>query len=463
VSFDRADFGMVTRIPGPHGTHARPLIGPSPPLRSSPSVRQYASDVIQTWPGGCHPRLAIPDSPFAIPHPPMAKKTLDDLDLAGKTVLMRVDFNVPLDDSGKITDDRRITEALPSINKVLSAGGKLILMSHLGQPKKPEPQFSLKPAAERLGQLVKGKVHFASDTVGDDAQANAKALKAGEVLVLENLRFNPGEKDGDAAFAQKLADMADVYVNDAFGTCHRKDASMLAVPQAMGSKPKAVGYLVQKEIKYLSDAIDAPERPFVAILGGAKVSDKIQVINNLLGKCDKVLIGGAMAYTFQLAQGGKVGKSRVEKDKLDLAKELLAKGGDKLVLPVDTHCGDDFKSECNKKVVKAGEIPDGYEGLDIGPETAKKFAEVIKGAKTVVWNGPMGVFELPPFDEGTKAVAKALAESDATSIIGGGDSAAAIQQLGYADQVTHVSTGGGASLAMLEGQKFAAVEALDEK
>ncbi len=395
----------------------------------------------------------------------MAKKTIDDVNFSGKTVLMRVDFNVPLDDHGKITDDRRITEALPSIRKVLDDGGKLILMSHLGRPKgAPEAKYSLKPAADRLGELIPNRVFFASDTVGDDAKTKAKNLNVGDVLVLENLRFQPGEKDGDPAFAKQLADMADVYVNDAFGTCHNPtDASMVPVPKAMGSKPKVVGYLVQKEIKFLTDAIESPERPFVAILGGAKVSDKIKVIENLLGKCDQVLIGGAMAYTFQAAQGGKIGKSRVEKDKLDLAKSLMEKGKGKLILPVDTHCGDDFKSECNKVVVKAGEIPDGYEGLDIGPETAKKFAEIIKHAKTVVWNGPMGVFELPPFDEGTKAVAKALSESDATSIIGGGDSAAAIQQLGYADKVSHVSTGGGASLAMLEGQKFETIAVLDEK
>lgn len=394
----------------------------------------------------------------------MAKKNLDDIDLSGKTVLMRVDFNVPLDENGKITDDRRISEALPSIMKVLDDGGKLILMSHLGRPKdKPEAQYSLKPAADRLGELIPNRVFFASDTVGDDAKTRVKSLNVGDILVLENLRFQPGEKNGDADFAQKLADMADVYVNDAFGTCHRTDASMYAVPKAMGKKPKVVGYLVNKEIKYLTDAINDPQRPFVAILGGAKVSDKIQVINNLLEKCDEILIGGAMAYTFFLARGGKVGNSRVEKDKVELAKELLEKGKGKIVLPVDTHCGDDFKSECNKRVVRAGEIPDGFEGFDIGPETAKKFADIVAGAKTVVWNGPMGVFEMPPFDEGTKAVAKALAESDATSIIGGGDSAAAIQQLGYADQVTHVSTGGGASLAMLEGQKFEAVEVLDDK
>ena len=394
----------------------------------------------------------------------MAKKTLDDVNLSGQTVLMRVDFNVPLDDNGQITDDRRIRSALPSIQKVLDGGGKLILMSHLGRPKDaPEPSSSLEPVAKRLGELIPNRVIFASDTVGEDAQAKSQALQVGEVLVLENLRFQPGEKKGDAEFSAKLAAMADIYCNDAFGTCHRTDASMVGVPEAMAGKPRVVGELVNKEITYLTDAIENPERPFVAILGGAKVSDKIEVINNLLGKCDKVLIGGAMAYTFQLAQGGQVGNSRVEPDKVELAKELIAKGGEKLVLPVDTHCGDDFSSDCNKQVVKAGEIPEGFEGLDIGPETAKLFSEIVRSAKTVVWNGPMGVFELSPFDEGTKAVAKAISESDGTSIIGGGDSAAAIQQLGFADQVTHVSTGGGASLAMLEGQRFAAVDLLDNR
>lgn len=394
----------------------------------------------------------------------MAKKTLDDVNLSGQTVLMRVDFNVPLDDNGQITDDRRIRSALPSIQKVLDGGGKVILMSHLGRPKDaPEPNSSMEPVAKRLGELISNRVIFASDTVGADAQAKAQALQPGEVLVLENLRFQPGEKKGDPEFSGKLAAMADVYCNDAFGTCHRTDASMVGVPEAMAGKPRVVGELVNKEITYLTDAIENPERPFVAILGGAKVSDKIEVINNLLGKCDKVLIGGAMAYTFQLAQGGKVGNSRVEPDKVELAKELIAKGGEKLVLPIDTHCGDGFSSDCNKQVVKAGEIPEGFEGLDIGPETAKLFSDIVRSAKTVVWNGPMGVFELPPFDEGTKAVAKAISESDATSIIGGGDSAAAIQQLGFADKVTHVSTGGGASLAMLEGQRFAAVDLLDNR
>jgi phosphoglycerate kinase len=393
----------------------------------------------------------------------MAKKTIADVDPQAKVVLMRVDFNVPQDDNGAITDDRRIRMALPSIESVIQRGGKLVLMSHLGRPKGkgPEPEFTLRPAAERLSEILGKPVEFATDTVGPDAKAKVAALKPGGIVVLENVRFNPGEKDGDAAFAQQLAAMADIYCNDAFGTCHRTDASMVAVPKAMNAKPKVSGFLVAKEIEYLSETISRPKRPFVAILGGAKVSDKIKVIKNLLGICDHVLIGGAMAYTFSLAQGGKVGKSLVEPDKVELAKELIASGGGKLVLPVDTHCGDAFSSDCNKKVVKAGEIPDGWEGLDIGPETAKKYADLLRGAATVVWNGPMGVFEMPPFDAGTKAVAEAIADSDATSIIGGGDSAAAIEQLGFADRVSHVSTGGGASLSMLEGEKFEAVELLD--
>jgi phosphoglycerate kinase len=396
----------------------------------------------------------------------MAKKTIADVDVAGKAVLIRVDFNVPLDDNQQITDDRRIRMALPSIESVLARGGRVILMSHLGRPKggdAGDAKYSLRPVAQRLGELLDKDVAFAADTVGDDARAKAAGLGPGGVLLLENLRFNSGEKKGDADFAQALAGMADVYCNDAFGTCHRTDASMVAVPQAMGSKPKVVGFLVAKEIQYLADAIANPQRPFVAILGGAKVSDKIPVIRNLLGICDQVLIGGAMAYTFSLAQGGQVGKSLVEPDMVDLAKELLAAGGEKLTLPVDTHCGDQFKADCNKQVVLSGQIPDGYQGLDIGPKSAQLYAEIVKDARTIVWNGPMGVFEMPPFDEGTKAVAQAIAEGQGTSIIGGGDSAAAIEQLGFSDKVSHVSTGGGASLAMLEGQKFQAVELLDDK
>ena len=394
----------------------------------------------------------------------MAKKTIADVDVAGRRVLMRVDFNVPLDDDQQITDDRRIRMALPSIESVTSRGGRLILISHLGRPTggPGDEKFSLRPAAEGLAKLLGRAVAFAADTVGDEAQAKAKALGDGDVLVLENLRFNAGEKKGDAEFAAALAALADIYCNDAFGTCHRSDASMLAVPQSMDGKPKVVGYLVAKEIQYLSDAIANPQRPFVAILGGAKVSDKILVIDNLLRICDRVLIGGAMAYTFSLAQGGQVGNSLVERDKVELARKLIEEGGDKLLLPVDTHCGDAFGGDCNKQVVTAGAIPDSFQGLDIGPETAQRFAAEVQQAKTIVWNGPMGVFEMPPFDAGTRAVAEAIAAGDGISIIGGGDSAAAIAQLGLDDQVTHVSTGGGASLAMLEGKSFAAVDVLDD-
>ena len=399
----------------------------------------------------------------------MAKKTIADVDVSGKAVLMRCDFNVPLDDQQQITDDRRITEALPSIKSVLERGGRVILMSHLGRPEGKDPaedaKFSLKPVAARLKELLGSPVHFASDTIGDDAKSKSKALKNGEILLLENVRFNKGEKKGDPEYAAVIAAMGDVYCNDAFGTCHRTEGSMVAVPNAMGDKPKVCGFLVEKEIAFLSDAIANPVRPFVAIVGGAKVSDKINVIQNLLSICDKVLIGGAMAYTFSLAMGGSVGRSRVERDKVELAKELIATGGDKLLLPLDTHCGDDFKGTCNKQVVPAGKIPDegGWEGFDIGPATIAKYSDVIKTSKTVVWNGPMGVFEMPPFDAGTRAVAEAIVASGATSIIGGGDSAAAIQEFGLADKVTHVSTGGGASLEMLEGKKFVAVELLDNK
>ena len=394
----------------------------------------------------------------------MAKVTINDIEVASKSILMRVDFNVPLNGNLEITDDRRIEMALPSIKSVVDRGGRLILISHLGRPKgEPSPELSLAPVAKRLAEILENKVSFATDTVGPEAAEKVKMLQDGQIVVLENLRFDAREKSGDESFSAQLADFADVYCNNAFGTCHREDASMYGVPRAMGGKPKVVGTLVEKEIKYLNDVISTPERPFVAILGGAKVSDKIKVIENLLGVCDHILIGGAMAYTFALAKGGKVGNSLVEPDKIELAKELISQAGDKLVLPVDTYCGDDFDAQCNKQIVPAGEIADGFEGLDIGPKSAKQFADIIQSAKTVVWNGPMGVFEMPPFDEGTKIVAQAIADSEAISIIGGGDSAAAISQLGFEDAVTHVSTGGGASLAMLEGKTFAAVEILDDQ
>jgi phosphoglycerate kinase len=400
----------------------------------------------------------------------MAKKTVATLDPAGKAVLVRVDFNVPQDDSGAITDDRRIRMALPTIRSIVDRGGRAILMSHLGRPagKGHEPAYSLAPVARRLAELLGRPVPLAADTGGPDSVAKAASLPAGGVLVLENVRFNKGEKKGDdAAYVAGLASLADAYVNDAFGTCHRTEASMHAVPVAMKALGKAavVGFLVEKEITYLADAIARPKRPFVAILGGKKVSDKIAVIENLLTICDRVLIGGAMAYTFSLAQGGRTGKSLVEPDKVDLAKELIARGGDTLVLPVDTHCADAFSATATKRIVEAGAIPDGFEGLDIGPATAAAYAAIIRSAGTVVWNGPMGVFEMPPFDAGTKAVADAVAEATgrgAVTIIGGGDSAAAVEQLGYADRVSHVSTGGGASLEMLEGKAFDTVAVLDD-
>tara|TARA_Y100000385_G_scaffold63507_1_gene62512 strand:+ start:931 stop:2133 length:1203 start_codon:yes stop_codon:yes gene_type:complete len=400
----------------------------------------------------------------------MAKQSIADLNPDGKTVLVRVDFNVPQDKDGVITDDRRIRMAIPTIRSIIDRGGRAILMSHLGRPKgQASPALSLAPVAHRLGELLEQPVVLANDTGGQDATAKAQSLSAGEVLVLENVRFNAGEKKGDDAdYVAGIANLADVYVNDAFGTCHRTEASMYAVPKMMKEMGKSavVGFLVEKEIQYLSDAVGHPKRPFVAILGGKKVSDKIAVITNLLSICDHILIGGAMAYTFSLAQGGTTGDSLVEQDKLELAKQLLQDGGDKLVLPVDTHCADDFSSDANKEIVKAGEIRDGFEGLDIGPETAQRYAKIIQSAGTVVWNGPMGVFEMPPFDAGTKTVAGAVAaatENGAITIIGGGDSAAAIDQLGYAEEVSHVSTGGGASLEMLEGKAFETVNLLDEK
>ena len=336
----------------------------------------------------------------------MAKKTIADVPLSGNKVLVRVDFNVPLNEAQQITDDRRIRMAMPTIEKILSGGGRAVLMSHLGRPKGDgvEPSFSLRPAAERLAQLLDRPVAFATDTVGDDARE--KVAGNSDVVVLENLRFQDGEKNGDPGFAQGLASFADVYCNDAFGTCHRTDASMVAVPEAMEGKPRVVGFLVAREIEYLNDVIARPERPFVAILGGAKVSDKIGVIENLLAICDHVLIGGAMAYTFTLAQGGRVGNSLVEPGKVRLAADLLRQGSEKLMLPVDTHCGDTFSADCNKQVVSAGEIPDGFQGLDIGPETASHYAGLVQNAKTIVWNGPMGGVEMPPRGGGARAVAE---------------------------------------------------------
>ncbi|MGD0138913.1 MAG: phosphoglycerate kinase [Tepidisphaeraceae bacterium] len=394
----------------------------------------------------------------------MAKKTVADVNVQGKKVLMRVDFNVPIE-GGKITDDRRIVQALPTIKDVVGRGGRLILMSHLGRPKGgPEAKFSLKPVAERLSQLLGKPVKFAEDCIGPAVEQLAAGLKDGDVLLLENLRFHKEEEKNDPNFARQLAKLGDVYVNDAFGTAHREHASTFGAAQAMAGKPRVIGQLIQKELKFLGEAISNPKHPFVAILGGAKVSDKINVIEQLLGKADVLLIGGAMAYTFFLAQGKGVGKSLVERDKVELAKGLLAKAGGKIRLPVDNVISDKMTDDAQTKVVE-GDIPADMEGYDIGPKTRQLYKAEIAKAKTIVWNGPMGVFEKKPFAAGTKAVAEAVAEATgkngAVTVIGGGDSAAAIEQLGLSSKVSHVSTGGGASLEFLENGHFSTLDILD--
>ena len=396
------------------------------------------------------------------------KVTVDDIDVKGKKVLVRVDFNVPMKD-GVITNDNRIQAALPTIKKLVSEGGKVILCSHLGKPKNgPEAKFSLKAAAERLAELVAPtKVTFVpSDKVVDDSvKAAVDAMQDGEIIVLENTRFRGAEetKNGEE-FSKELASLADVFVMDAFGSAHRAHASTAGVTKFV--KTTAVGYLMQKEIQFLGNAVEDPVRPFVAILGGAKVADKLNVISNLLEKCDTLIIGGGMAYTFAAAKGGKVGNSLLEEDKIPYALEMMKKAeekGVKFLTPVDTVIAKEFKNDTEYKTVPTGEIPDGWMGLDIGEETRKQFADAIKGAKTVVWNGPMGVFEFENFAKGTKAVAEAMASIDATTIIGGGDSAAAVNQLGYGDKMTHISTGGGASLEFLEGKELPGVVAVDDK
>jgi len=394
----------------------------------------------------------------------MSKKTAADVDVRGKKVLMRVDFNVPIE-GGKITDDRRIVQALPTIKDIIGRGGRLILMSHLGRPKGgPEPKFSLKPCADRLTQLLGKGVKFADDCIGPAVEQQAAGLKDGDVLLLENLRFHKEEEKNDPNFAKQLAKLGDVYVNDAFGTAHREHASTFGTPQAMAGKPRVIGQLIQKELKFLGDAIAKPARPFVAVLGGAKVSDKINVIEQLLSKCDTLLIGGAMAYTFFLAQGKGVGKSLVERDKVELAKGLLAKAGTKIKLPVDNVISNQMTDDAKTQVVE-GDIPADMEGFDIGPKTQKLYAAEIAKAKTIVWNGPMGVFEKKPFAAGTRAIAQAIAgataKNGAVSIIGGGDSAAAVEQMHLPDKVSHVSTGGGASLEFLENGHFSTLDILD--
>jgi phosphoglycerate kinase len=394
----------------------------------------------------------------------MAKKSVADIDVRGKKVLMRVDFNVPIE-NGKITDDRRIAQALPTIRDIAGRGGRLILMSHLGRPKGgPEPKYSLKPAAEKLTELLGKTVKFCEGCIGPAAEQLVNSLKDGDVLLLENLRFHKEEEKNDPNFAKLLAKHGDVYVNDAFGTAHREHASTFGAAQALAGKPRVIGQLIQKELKFLGDTISNPQRPFVAILGGAKVSDKINVIEQLLGKADLLLIGGAMAYTFFLAQGKEVGKSLVERDKVDLAKQLLAKAGGKIRLPVDTVISDKMTDDAQTKVVE-GNIPADMEGFDIGPKTRELYKAEIAKAKTIIWNGPMGVFEKKPFAAGTKAVAEAVAaatsKNNAITVIGGGDSAAAIEQMGLSEKVSHVSTGGGASLEFLEKGHFSTLDILD--
>ena len=398
------------------------------------------------------------------------KKSVDDINVAGKKVLVRCDFNVPLKD-GQITDENRLVAALPTIKKLISDGGKVILCSHLGKPKgEPKPELSLAPVAVRLSELLGQEVKFAADdnVVGDNAKAAVAAMKDGEVVLLQNTRYRAEETKNGEAFSKDLASLCDVFVNDAFGTAHRAHCSNVGVTEYVDTA--VVGYLMQKEIDFLGNAVNNPERPMVAILGGAKVADKLKVIDNLLEKCDTLIIGGGMAYTFLKAQGLEVGKSLVDDEKIDYCKEMMAKA-EKLVknlyLPIDTTVADGFPNpidaEIEVSVVAADAIPADKEGLDIGPATCEKFAEAVKTAKTVVWNGPMGVFENPILAKGTIAVAQALADTDATTIIGGGDSAAAVNQLGFADKMTHISTGGGASLEFLEGKDLPGVVAANDK
>ena len=387
------------------------------------------------------------------------KKTIRDLDVDGKRVLVRVDFNVPIKD-GKVGDDTRIRAALPTLEYLLEHGAALILCSHLGRPKgSPAPEYSLRPVADHLSGLLKRSVQFCQDCIGPEAESAAGALKAGEVLLLENTRFHAGETKNDADMAKQLAALADVYVNDAFGSAHRAHASTEGVAKFL---PAVAGFLMEKEIRYLGDAIANPARPFVAVLGGAKISDKIGVIKNLLTKADSILVGGGMANTFFKAQGYPVADSLVEDEALQTAKEILKEAGTKVRLPVDVVIADKFEADAEHKLMPTGPIPDGWRILDIGPETVAHFSKVIRDAKTVVWNGPMGVFEFPEFAKGTFAIAKAAAESQAVTIVGGGESVAAVKGSGLADKITHISTGGGASLEMLEGLALPGVAALQD-
>ena len=419
-----------------------------------------------------------------------SKKTVKDVEVSGKKVLLRCDFNVPQDkETGAITSDKRIVAALPTIQYLLEQGAAVIACSHLGKPEasfdkwvkkqtekgkdpasltqekwqKSLAKLSLAPVAKRLGELLGKEVIMAADVVGEDAKAKAAALKPGEILLLENTRFEKGETKNDPELAKAMASMAELYVSDAFGAVHRAHASTAGVADYL---PAVSGFLIQKELDFLGGAIANPKRPLVAILGGAKVSSKIGVINNLLEIADTIIIGGGMSYTFSAAQGGKVGNSLLETDWMDYSKDMIAKAKDKgvtFLLPVDTVCGDKFSPDAKSQIVKAGEIPDGWEGLDIGPETVKLYCDAVSGAGTVIWNGPMGVFEFPAFAKGTEAMAEALSKTSAITVIGGGDSAAAVEQLGYADKMSHISTGGGASLEFLEGKELPGVACLLDK
>jgi phosphoglycerate kinase len=396
----------------------------------------------------------------------MPKKTVRDLaQLQGKKVLIRVDFNVPQDQQGNITNDRRIRMAVPTIRYVLDAGGSAIVMSHLGRPKgdpKKDAVFKTDKVAARLGELLGKPVKKTEEVVGPEVTAAVQALKPGEVVVLENLRFHPGEQKGDEAFAKQLAALGDVYVNDAFGTCHRTDASMFAVPTAMQGKPRVVGFLVAKELDILGQLLTNPPRPLVGVMGGAKVSDKIGFIKSMLQRVDHLLIGGAMTYTFMLAKGQSIGNSKAEADKVDLAKELLAWGGEKVLLPIDHLVADKPEASAATSVVE-GEIPAGKYGMDIGPKTVARYSDIIRRAGTVVWNGPMGKFEDEPFSQGTKAIGQAMTESQAVTIVGGGETAEAVEEFGLDSKMTHVSTGGGAFLEYVEGTPFKALSVIDEK
>ena len=392
------------------------------------------------------------------------KKTIEDIDVSGKKVLVRCDFNVPLDENKNITDETRINAALPTIKYLLEHKAAVILCSHLGRPKGEfNMKYSLAPVAKRLSEKLGFEVKLAKDVIGPDAKKLAAEVKPGEAVLLENVRFHAEEEKNDPAFAKELASMADIYVSDAFGTVHRAHASTAGVAQYL---PAVAGFLIGKELNFLGKAVTDPERPFVAILGGAKVKDKIGVITNLIEKVDTLLIGGGMAYTFMKATGGEIGNSLCDDERLGLALELLDKAkakGVKLLLPIDNVCGKEFNNDTEQMICESGKIPEGWEGLDIGPKTVELFSKEIKAARTVVWNGPMGVFEMPNFAKGTLAIATAMAESDATTIIGGGDSAAAVPQMGLADKMSHISTGGGASLEFLEGKTLPGVAALNDK